>query len=114
MTIKEVARKYGTSVPMLRYYERLGIIPPTDNVDGKRQYRDEDCFELELLRCMSAADMPLDEMIEYVQLRKQGAISKQARLEILAQQRVRMQAKSYGIQQMIDRLNQEIYECSIE
>ncbi len=40
MTIKEVSEKYDISQDTLRYYERIGMIPPvTRTSSGIRDYR---------------------------------------------------------------------------
>lgn len=43
VTIKEVSEKYGISDDTLRYYERIGMIPPvTRTAGGIRNYTDKD------------------------------------------------------------------------
>ena len=35
LTIKEVSEKYGISQDTLRYYERIGLIPPVPRTPGE-------------------------------------------------------------------------------
>lgn len=43
MNIKEVSERYNISQDTLRYYERVGMIPPvTRTPGGKRDYQEED------------------------------------------------------------------------
>ena len=43
MTIKEVSKKYDITQDTLRYYERVGMIPPvTRTAGGIRDYTEED------------------------------------------------------------------------
>lgn len=43
MTIKEVSEKYGISSYTLRYYERVGMIPPVERTEGGiRNYGEAD------------------------------------------------------------------------
>lgn len=43
MTIKEVAEKYAISTDTLRYYERIGMLPPVGRTAGGiRTYTEED------------------------------------------------------------------------
>ena len=43
MTIKEVSEKYDISQDTLRYYERIGMIPPvTRTSSGIRDYQESD------------------------------------------------------------------------
>ena len=56
MTIKEVSEKYGISQDTLRYYERVGMIPPvTRTAGGIRDYKEKDLAWVELAKCMRSA-----------------------------------------------------------
>lgn len=55
MTISEVSRKYDLTQDTLRYYERAGMIPPVHRTTGGlRDYSEEDCSWVELVKCMRA------------------------------------------------------------
>lgn len=44
MTITEVSKKYELSADTLRYYERIGLIPPVPRTtSGIRDYDEESC-----------------------------------------------------------------------
>ena len=69
MTIKEVSEKYGISQDTLRYYERVGMIPPvTRTAGGIRDYKEKRFSLVELAKCMRGAGLPVEAMIEYVRL----------------------------------------------
>ena len=72
MTIAEVVNKYGLSADTLRYYERVGIIPPVPRKNGIRNYDDESCRWIELMRCLRSAGVSIDALIEFVTLYLQG------------------------------------------
>ena len=73
MTIKEVAEKYDISADTLRYYERVGMIPKvTRRPNGIRDYQESDLGWVELAICMRSAGLPIEVMIEYVKLYKEG------------------------------------------
>jgi MerR family redox-sensitive transcriptional activator SoxR len=38
MTIGEVARRVGVATSSIRYYERIGLLPPPDRLSGQRRY----------------------------------------------------------------------------
>ena len=49
MTIKEVSEKFGISQDTLRYYERVGLIPPvTRTPSGNRDYQESDLGWVEM------------------------------------------------------------------
>lgn len=52
MTIKEVSEKYDISQDTLRYYERIGMIPPvTRTSSGIRDYQESDLGWVEHVIC---------------------------------------------------------------
>ena len=73
MTISEVSKRYGISQDTLRYYERVGVIPPVRRTkSGVRDYSEEDCGWVELAACMRSAGLPLETLAEYVRLCQGG------------------------------------------
>ena len=88
MTIKEVSEKYDISQDTLRYYERIGMIPPvTRTASGIRNYQEKDLGWVELAKCMRSAGLPVEAMIEYVKLAQEGDSTIPARLHLLTDQR---------------------------
>ena len=80
MTIAEVSRKYEISADTLRYYERIGLIPPVPRTkSGLRDYDEESCGWVELMKCMRAAGVQIEALIEYVALFQQGVDTIDAR-----------------------------------
>ncbi len=117
MTIKEVSEKYSVSQDTLRYYERVGMIPPvTRTSGGMRDYQEEDLKWLELALCMRNAGLPVEAMIEYLKLFQQGDKTISARLELLTAQRDILVAKKTEIENTLKRLNYKIskYEEAVK
>ena len=94
MTIKEVSQKYNISQDTLRYYERVGMIPKvTRTASGIRDYQESDLSWVELVICMRSAGLPVEALIEYVELYQQGDQTFSARLELLQEQRRNLEEK---------------------
>lgn len=109
MTIAGVSRKYEISADTLRYYERIGLIPPVPrNKSGIRNYDEASCQWIELMICMRKAGVQIEALVEYVELFQQGDATIDARKEILIEQRERLTAKMNEMQASLDRLNQKI------
>lgn len=73
MTISEVSEKYGLTADTLRYYERIGLLPRVARkANGVRDYRQEDCQMIGFIKCLRGAGMPVDLLIQYFGLVKQG------------------------------------------
>ena len=109
MTIAEVCRKYDISADTLRYYERIGLIPPVPRTkSGIRNYDEESCGWIELMICMRKAGVQIEALIEYVTLFKEGDKTLKAREAILIEQRDKQLEKMKEMQGSLDRLNHKI------
>ena len=109
MTIAEVSRKYDISADTLRYYERIGLIPPVPRTrDGLRDYGEESCGWIQLMKCMRAAGVQIEALIEYVDLFQQGDATLDARKALLVEQRDQLVSRMAEMQASLDLLNQKI------
>ncbi|KNZ70439.1 HTH-type transcriptional regulator AdhR [Thermincola ferriacetica] len=109
MTIAEVSEKFGISQDTLRYYERIGLIPRVNrNKSGIRDYTEEDCKWVEFIICMRNAGLPIEVLIEYVELFQQGDATIEARKELLIEQRKLLIARMEDMQKTLERLNYKI------
>ena len=109
MTIAEVSRAYGISADTLRYYERIGLIPPVPRTKGGvRDYGEESCGWIELMKCMRAAGVQIEALIEYVKLFRQGDSTMADRKAILVEQRDQLLSRMAEMQASLDLLNQKI------
>ena len=109
MTIAEVSRKYDISADTLRYYERIGLIPPVPRTrGGLRDYGEESCGWIQLMKCMRAAGVQIEALIEYVDLFQQGDATLDARKALLVEQRAQLVSRMAEMQASLDLLNQKI------
>ena len=109
MTIAEVSKKYDISADTRRYYERIGLIPPVPrNKSGIRDYGEDSCRWIELMKCMRKAGVQIEALIEYVALFQQGDDTAEARKTILVEQRERLIERMADMQASLERLNQKI------
>lgn len=117
MTIKEVSETYHITQDTLRYYERVGMIPPvTRTAGGTRSYQEADLGWLELALCMRSAGLPVEVMIKYLKLYEEGDATIPARLRLLTDQRAVLLAQKEQITKTLDRLNYKIsrYEAAVK
>lgn len=117
MTIKEVSEKYHITQDTLRYYERVGVIPPvTRTKSGIRNYQEEDLGWVELSICMRAAGLPVESLIEYVNLCKEGDDTIPARLDLLKEEKEHLEEKKKQLQAAIDKLEFKVsrYEVAVK
>ena len=75
MNIKQAAEMFNLTVDTLRYYERVGIIPPVSrNSSGYRDYKTKDLNWVYLVKNLRNAGLSIESLIEFstlAQLREQ-------------------------------------------
>jgi len=71
MKIGELARRTGCGIETIRYYERIGILPPPwRSVSNYRHYGETDVERLVFIRNCRSLDMTLDEVQELLRARE--------------------------------------------
>jgi MerR family transcriptional regulator, aldehyde-responsive regulator len=116
MKIAEVSEQYGISSDTLRYYERVGLIPPVNrNEGGIRDYNELDLRRVDFIKCMRSAGLPIEVLIDYVALVQKGDKTIEARKEILKEQRALLAARMEAMQKTLDILDHklEVYEKAV-
>lgn len=109
MTIAEVSKKFNISPDTLRYYERIGLLPPIPRTkSGIRNYNEDSCGWIELMKCMRAAGVQIEALIEYVALFRKGDETLNARRALLAEQRDQLMARMADMQTSLEKLNHKI------
>ena len=117
MTIKEVSEKYGLSQDTLRYYEKIGVIPPVTRTSGGiRNYTEKDIGWVENAVCMRNAGLPVEVIAEYCRLFSMCDSTIGARLELLTEQRKKLIEQKEQLEAEISRLDYKIgrYEIAVK
>lgn len=73
MRIGDLARRAGTTMRTIRYYEERGLIEPVRRTKGGfRLYEEEELRKLHLIRSLQVLDMPLAQVKAFFDERQQG------------------------------------------
>lgn len=109
MHISEVSEKYDISPDTLRYYERIGLLPPVRrSKSGLREYDENDVMWVEFIKCMRSAGLAIEQLVKYVQLFPQGDVTVEARKQILQDQRQQLADRIAELQKTLDLLDHKI------
>lgn len=117
MTIKEVSEKFDISQDTLRYYERIGLIPPVARTAGGiRDYKESDFGWIEHTICMRNAGVPIEALIEYVKLYQAGDSTFEARKQLLEEQLENLEEQKKQLEVTMKRLRYKIsrYQNAVE
>ncbi len=109
MRIGDVSKQHNISSDTLRYYERIGLLPPvTRSESGIREFEEIDIKRIEFIKCMRNAGLPIEILIEYFHLIEQGDQTIEARKKMLIDQRAKLAAKMEELQETMDLLDYKI------
>ena len=109
MKIGQLAECSGLSVHTIRYYERIGLMPPPDRDGGGR--RDYDPAILDWTRFLDrlkATGMPIREMRRYAALRAEGPATGPARRALLEAHREGVRARIAALTEGLSVLDAKI------
>jgi MerR family transcriptional regulator, copper efflux regulator len=95
LTIQDVSRRSRLSEPTLRYYEQVGLIGPIarDPSSGHRRYREEDLDALQVLACLRAMGVGIEEMRTYQANRELGHVKAGEQRDLLLRHAERVEAE---------------------
>lgn len=106
MTIAEVARTFDLTPDTLRYYEKIGLIPPVARSrGGVRRYSDADCRWIDFLSAMRLAGVPLDALTAYARETRFGDEAAAQGQEFLREQRLRLTHRIREMNAALERLD---------
>ena len=99
MTIREIAAKTNMSTDTLRYYGRIGLLPPVPrNAAGIRNYDEYFVNFINFIKKLKASGMSLEHIIDYIRLAEMGDATIQARKKLLAEARETLLDKINSLQ----------------
>ena len=109
MTISEVSKKYNLTADTIRYYERIGLIPPVHrNSSGNRDFLEEDCNWVEFIKCMRNAGLSIEALIDYVAMFQKGNETVKSRKNLLIEQRELLVERMESMKATLERLDMKI------
>ncbi len=109
MNIKSASDLLGISADTIRYYERVGLVPPiTRTATGIRDFQDQDIEVLEFIKCFRSAGVSVDSLVDYTSLYQKGDETREERLGILEEEKKKLEKRLSQLQTALNRLNHKI------
>lgn len=72
ISIQQAAAQTGLSTYTLRYYEKIGLIPPVERAaNGHRRYQVTDLGWVDYVLCLKSVGMPLEDIKRYITLQSE-------------------------------------------
>ena len=93
MKIGDLATRTGLSAHTIRYYERIGLLPPASRGPSRQRQYDASILPwIEFLGRLKTTGMPIRDRVRYAALRAQGSATEAARHELLTRHRAEVRA----------------------
>ncbi len=116
MTIGEASEKTGLSADTLRYYEKIGLIPPVPRREnGLRDYGAETIKLVALIQRLKETGMQLETIQAYLRLAMLGSSTREERRELLLETRENIMKKIDGLLACLRRADDQLahYESTV-
>ena len=115
-SIGEFSRLTNLSVHTLRYYEHENLIMPKRNSSNRRCYSDKDLAWIEFIKRLKDTGMPIKEIQRYAELRAEGDLTLNERMEMLTVHRESLNEQIKALQEHMAKLDDKIdfYRQEIE
>jgi DNA-binding transcriptional MerR regulator len=109
LSIEAAAERTGVSRHTLRYYERIGLLPPVGrSASGHRRYSDDDLGWVVFLTLLRDTGMSIRDMQRFVGLTRDGDHTIPERVQLLVQHRAELSATLERLTAHLDALNHKI------
>src|SRR4051812_41604676 len=109
LTIQAVSRRTGLSEPTLRYYEEVRLIGPVprDPGSGHRRYREQDVDNLQVLACLRAMGVGIEDMRTYQANRALGHAAAGEQRDLLLRHADRVETQIATLRVHLDYLQRK-------
>lgn len=109
MNIKKVSETLGLTIDTIRYYERIGIIPPVQrDKNGYRDYQTKDLNWLFIAKHLRNAGLSIESLVDFTQLEQTDADTTDAKKAILQEQLDKLNEKLAEIEKTRDLLKYKL------
>ena len=115
-SIGEFSRMTNLGIHTLRYYEHENLITPKRNSSNRRCYSDKDLAWTYFIKRLKDTGMPIKEIQRYAELRAEGDLTLNERMEMLTVHRESLNEQIKVLQEHMAKLDDKIdfYRHEIE
>lgn len=117
MNVTEFSKRVGLSPHTVRYYDKIGLLADIQRLpNGHRSFSEKDVTWIGFVQRLKDTGMPLEKILEYASLRKEGSTTLLQRKELLTEHSSNLQHQISKQKQHLKRLQEkiELYQSALE
>ncbi|WP_308589251.1 MerR family transcriptional regulator [uncultured Oscillibacter sp.] len=107
-TIGQVAEQFGLSVSTLRYYDKEGLFPGLERVNGIRRFCDRDLESLRVIECLKKSGLEIRDIKQFMDWCGQGSATYFQRRSLFLKQKATVEAELERLHRTLDMID---YKC---
>ena len=108
-TVKQVSEMMNISPHTVRYYDKEALFPYLERGENQaRMFSDEDLLWVQLVQCLRATGMPLDDIRHYIDLCKEGDSTIAERHAIMVKQKEKAKLEAAAAQERVNLLGKKV------
>ncbi len=108
-SIADAAKATGVPASTLRYYDREGLLPDVERLNGgSRVFSDDDLSWIRVIEHLKRAGLTIKEIRRYTDLVQQGNETLSARRDLIHERRQAVEAELARVQRTLDFIT---YKC---
>ncbi len=114
MTVSQLGARAGTSPDALRYYERIGLLPPADrSPSGYRLYGEESLERVLFIKRAQRFGLRLGEIAELLDIRDQGLCPCGSTRRLLESKVVELDEEMTALRQLREEVQRMLEELPV-
>ena len=107
-SIGEISKMFQLPISTLRYYDKEGLFPHLNRVNGVRQFSESEIETLRVIDCLKRSGLEIKDIKEYMSLCSLGNTTLKQRKEIFEKQKEEVLQEMEKLQKVLSMLN---YKC---
>jgi DNA-binding transcriptional MerR regulator len=109
LTPSQMSEVTGVSIDTLRYYEREGLLRTVDRApNGHRRYHNNDVLWVQVLKCLRATGMTIQDLRHYCDLGQEGTATEPERYALLLAHRDTVRSQLAELEESLELIEHKM------
>ena len=107
-SIGQISKKFNLTISQIRYYDKEGLLPNLQRVNGVRKFDDNDVETIFLIECLKKCGLQIKEIKQFIERTKMGDETIDLRLDFFKKQEQKVEKELSELNKVLDMVK---YKC---